>query len=196
MTTCATMTQRPRRQPHATSRAPSSQVQEAIRHAIHTEIAMKRLILVARLATVFTGCETCEVCEGCETGEAQPPSPRLTAIWTDLCTLSVEVLDGEGPYLLGIANTGPEDNGWYGEACNDAGFCHPLETALTLPSIHQSCDGAGIDAVEAGVNTLLTEFFHEETTYALFDTDMTLLDCFGDNCRYYDPDASWVLSGN
>ena len=157
---------------------------------------MNRFVLIAALSSALAGCQTCETCETCETGEAPPATTRFTATWTDLCTLSVEVLDGDGPYLLGLAQTGADDNGWYEEACNASGFCHPLENTLTLPSVHPTCEGGGVDALDAGVNTLFTSDFEEGLTYALFDSEQRLLGCFGHNCRYYDPDAEWTLSGN
>ena len=110
----------------------------------------------------------------------------FTKSWLDDCNLEIEIIGGIGGYYLGMAQTGTMgDNGWYGEDCREDRICHPLDTTLSLESVHPTCEGEGIDAISPGIYTLFTSAFDYEISYAILDSDYRTIECIGDDCRYY-----------
>lgn len=103
---------------------------------------------------------------------AEPPTPTVSAEWTDGRTLVVTIsteLD-LGPYWFGLAETGNSGgDGWQGENClSDDDLCHevPHDGVLTLTSVHPD-EGGSVDQLEEGVTTLMNAARAPGLTYVL-----------------------------
>jgi hypothetical protein len=87
---------------------------------------------------------------------------------------------------FGLAETGAGADGWYGEDCSTGDYCHPAGTAgVTLSSVHPDVGGAGLDAVESGVTTLLWAGLDASITYVVIDGDTTECWAWGNEPGYY-----------
>ena len=131
-------------------------------------------------------------CDG-EVDEGVTVDPlSVTLSWaTDGVTVTIE--NGSGRYDFGMAETGAEEVGWYGESCvigeepqdrEDYGYdiCHGL--AATGGEIGHVDD---IDDVGDGA-TLFTDRIHDRgnITYVLFDDSGADCWVWGDDVSYYD----------
>jgi hypothetical protein len=115
----------------------------------------------------------------------QPPAdPELSAVWTATnVTVTLHTSAENGPYQLGLAETGNGANGWKGEDCTGENACHPIPAngVLTLTDV------AMISEVMPGSTTLLAEGMSAGVTYVVIRDTAEDQGCWtwGHNPQYY-----------
>jgi len=113
-----------------------------------------------------------------------PPAPELSAVWTATnVTVTLHTSAENGPYQLGLAETGNGAMGWYGEDCTEDNACHPVPAngVLTLTDV------AMIPEVMPGSTTLLAEGMSMGVTYVVIRDTAENQGCWtwGHNPQYY-----------
>jgi hypothetical protein len=120
-------------------------------------------------------------------GDLPPPppaDPELSAVWTATnVTVTLHTSAENGPYQLGLTETGNGVNGWQGEDCIGESACHPIPAngVLTLTDV------AMIPEVMPGSTTLLAEGLSMGVTYVVIRDTAENQGCWtwGHNPQHY-----------
>lgn len=147
------------------------------------------VLLVAGLA----GCtkSQCANDSGCDTAaveEEEESGPISVSVGWESGALLMVNIDGMGSGTFGLAETGRDSAGWYGEDCISAAssYCHTVQDGSnSFVSVHELATGVPWDGSMDNNETLMHQESEENITWAVFSSSGSCVAVGGHDPEYY-----------